>query len=56
MHTGECKKELQKKVTDSKGTLAFPNLQVNTKYYLKENESAGRIPDPGRIRRGASCL
>ena len=42
----ECKKELQKKVTDSKGTLAFPNLQVNTKYYLKETKAPEgyRIP------------
>ena len=42
----ECKKELQKQVTDAKGTLAFSNLQVNTKYYLKETKAPKgyRIP------------
>ncbi|WP_270458602.1 MSCRAMM family protein [Faecalimonas umbilicata] len=45
----ECKKELQRQVTDTKGTLAFPNLQVNTKYYLKETKA----PEGYRIPVGA---
>lgn len=45
----ECKKELQKQVTDAKGTLAFSNLQVNTKYYLKETKA----PEGYRIPVGA---
>lgn len=45
----ECKKELQKQVTDTKGTLTFSNLQVNTKYYLKETKA----PEGYRIPVGA---